>query len=925
MASQEAQANENVMITEPSLSQSQPMSLPVEGGLPFANDSVIFDLDSDDYQETLPTAPKRRGRPKTKADRSRSSQANLDAKSGTLPERDLHIAAKSSEDSPGLVIARLLGLHLDQTKKGLQVPSVQTLQEPAPLFSTSPLSGQALLRSMALADQSDQDLDKEYLAIAKAFCTAGRFHVSSLVVRASELQMDPQALQVKLWRLMDAQWQFCLIKRLALERQATMSYPRESLILYIDFTSFDETPMKANIKEDAGETVAGTLHPRHVGAIDDVKTTLRLENTIWNRSMPLKLLQTNQRYGMLIKHLAGDNGYLRMCFHVPTPLQACENTTGEVLQQCLLSITGPSRASEEFQLKVRASTHDKAGSNHRAEASIAHSRQWLHWHVDCQAHVIATICKKTFSELVPQDIAGLLHLALSLRQPSALLCFRESLKKVIAKKLLILQGSPPIQSQGYKRACKSLFFSEVSTSLWQHLLLECLPNGDWRNHDAVEFYKDINDDRTKAEISSMLASGLCCALVAHQPKLYATHRWVGCDVAIDELMRLQAIHALLEHTYLEFLSQYPGQRRAQNEHDQGTLPDVEASTDRGEGLQHQQLGLPLEGGQMLQNTAEIEIESTIRAEQHRSANDHSKDRKRSKIFLESCPFGRVVVLRVALAPIMSLMHSQFKVGSQSWEIAQAADLAMNVMEGRQVRRDYGLTMVAEQRLEKQYLAKIRNIFHDKQVWLALPENDINVAMNLKAMVLLCRQAALVQFLLVAEHEKCPFTLFKLLDDSEGHAAEEINALPRCLLDAWSAALLHRYPNIKDPELKEVLQMHCELCSLSVADVESKHSSVRRVTHSRSVQTWGIQLPTLSAEWFGQSLRRTMFSKLFPGTHKTAKLQKQVDVEEASHPKDVDWFAELQKGQKCLVGPLMQDTHFRIGPPGSPRISLRGEV
>ena len=152
-----------------------------------------------------------------------------------------------------------------------------------------------------------------------------------------------------------------------------------------------------------------------------------------------------------------------------------------------------------------------------------------------------------------QHVSGLLHTVLSLRQPGALLVFRAALRHVVRQRLHILEGSPPLAAEQHKARCMQVFFSHSTTKLWQQMIFSTLPNGDWRKEDVVEFYKGPRDSRSAVEIATLLESGLCLALVGHKPRLYAAHRWTGAELSIDELMRLQCIHGLLKHTYLEFL------------------------------------------------------------------------------------------------------------------------------------------------------------------------------------------------------------------------------------------------------------------------------------------------------------------------------------------------------------------------------------
>ena len=177
-----------------------------------------------------------------------------------------------------------------------------------------------------------------------------------------------------------------------------------------------------------------------------------------------KLLQTKNKYAMLIQH---GQSFLRLLGVCHTPLQVMQRTTGLVLQQCLLQNSGITTKANAFRTKVRGSCTDKAGSNNLAETSITSSRStsWVPLHFDCEIHITATTCGRTFQHLAPTDISGLLHLALSLRQAGSLMVFRRCLREVINERLRLYHGSPPHDVQGYKDACLKLFFGHTSTKL----------------------------------------------------------------------------------------------------------------------------------------------------------------------------------------------------------------------------------------------------------------------------------------------------------------------------------------------------------------------------------------------------------------------------------------------------------------------------
>ena len=439
--------------------------------------------------------------------------------------------------------------------------------------------------------------------------------------------------------------------------------------------------------------------------------------------------------------------------------------------------------------------------------------------------------------------------------------FRQCLREVINERLHLYHGSPPHDAQVYKDACLKLFFGHTSTNLLQQVLIHALPNGDWRDHTQVQYYMDVDDTRSPAQVSQLLEVGLCCALVSHKPSLYPRHRWTGSDRAIDELMKLQCIHGLLGHAYVKFMKQHTGN-------------DVHTSTEHTAGITDQSRGTtgqeahnaPRLAEGLLHGSQEAEKEDVFDeniSEEKRGSEFHSKDRKVALQWLESNPFGRMVVLRAALQPIMSFMYDQFRTSSQAFELEQRSSLAQALLQGSAghdvLSRQYMLTIAATGQLEQTLVQRCMEGLKDTQVWSLVPDDDLTASMNNQAMVMMCRPAALIEELLGSVHRKYPFKLFTLLTDRD--AIAHIQSSSRCLLDPWSKALIDKYPDLSNIELKEILYLHCQSCSNNIAEIEAKHASNRRVVHQRSVQTHAIQVPTLSAEWLGQNQRRTMLSPL----------------------------------------------------------------
>eukprot|EP00971_Amphidinium_carterae_P352793 6492731-Amphidinium_carterae.1 len=452
----------------------------------------------------------------------------------------------------------LLGvLNVVPMSKGLHIPLevMSQRRRHANGFGALSLLSEALVLAMNQACKEVDAIDGDYEKLAEKFLKRyDMFHLASVAQRAVELDINERVLQEKLWRLMSAHWEFAKLKRYALEKHMA-SLSEDSLLVYIDYAAYDETPMKGSLKGD-GCASALSVNSGHLPSSSqcDLHTVKHLEAAQRSSAMTLKFLQTQQRVAMLVK---GRDKVFKLCANFPSPLQVCQRTTGEVLHECLLMNSGCTQFSNKFQVKVRASCSDQAGENHRAEDAVVRNRQdWLDWHSNCDVHKTASVCKRSYAILLAKELEGLLHSSLSLRTAGSLLLFKRCLKQVVSHKLVILSGSPSLAAQEYKKRCLDLFFGDSTTKLWQQMILLALPNGDWQNLDHVEYYKESGDTRSNDEIAQVLETGLACALLLHKPPVYVRSRWTGLDLCVDALMRIECIHGLMTESYKLFMKMH---------------------------------------------------------------------------------------------------------------------------------------------------------------------------------------------------------------------------------------------------------------------------------------------------------------------------------------------------------------------------------
>eukprot|EP00971_Amphidinium_carterae_P348668 6490620-Amphidinium_carterae.1 len=759
-------------------------------------------------------------------------------------------ACRSVDPSSRVVPCNALSCH---------VPAVSSLM---PVFdggfNAAPILASALQSAVHMATLQSTDEDYDKLQRHFLFTVDGAV-VKSLTVLAASLQIPQRTLQQKLQRLVCAQLVESKTSRVLLEQLLFKRLVPNALLAYFDYQCYDETPMRASMTLRSRPVTEGFV----AGSADIGGSSPMCMDAPWkDPGIMCKFLQCQEKFAMVVQL---QSSVLTILGEIPVPLQVLERTTGECIMKALVRNSSVSSFSSFFKTRVRGSCSDKASANARAEELLmAERRQKWHGHrFVCEVHVCSTCMKKSVHEVLPSQISGLLHLALSLRDASALSTFKRALRQVIKSRLQILRGSPPAKATQFKKLAMETFLSEASSSLVQQVMLERLPNGDWSNRSCVEFYSGVGSSMSGKEIVEMYVGGLCFALLSHKPRLFPQHRWSGAEVAIDDISKLEIIHGLLSACYPVFLAMLSNPSLSLS-HAQGAVssqPHDDVAAREPDLVQESALGDPLAAFQPQE-------------EANRSPQQHSHDRQVASEWLNSSPLSYLVALRLAVQPLTSLMYRQFQSCSAQWELGQRSQLVTQMSaaastEGLTPHREYMVTLAAAGTLEKKCLEDIMKLFFDCPHWQLVSDSHLQVWFNAKLFCLLTREACCVEQLLSHEHKVFPCRLYALLENPALY--DEIVALPHCILDEWSCHMLHAQ-GYTLAQLLHILEGQAMVQSTNIASIESRHAANRRILTRRGVQTWAVPVETVSAEHVARCLRQSYLSLLRKDQRSTAAVQ-----------------------------------------------------
>ena len=92
-----------------------------------------------------------------------------------------------------------------------------------------------------------------------------------------------------------------------------------------------------------------------------------------------------------------------------------------------------------------------------------------------------------------------------------------------------------------------------------------MPNGDWRREDRIEVWLPHGVQADRQLVVNSVASGMTFALASRQFKLWPRHRWLGADVACDELGLLESCHRLLTTVFIKYCASFGGAKAQQRD------------------------------------------------------------------------------------------------------------------------------------------------------------------------------------------------------------------------------------------------------------------------------------------------------------------------------------------------------------------------
>lgn len=687
----------------------------------------------------------------------------------------------------------------------------------APTFAGPHLQA-ALHACLRLADAQRMPTDEVVGQLVQFACVESEGRVETTIAVAEKLGIDRGRVD----RLMPASCSCLVNMEQLLQRRVELAMSGVALqkLVFVDGSRYDETPMETRTADVSHAIVA---KPVLVGKERKGKKTLRpsvRRTVLASDTGASKLFQTEAAYGMLCKvdtSGAGGSKLVGIIGRPATWIQQLEQNSAELYKRALVQVCKATTASLSHDLPVRLAASDKNAANVKAEKGLVRDRSnpWLGFSFFCDIHTAAGCHTKT-AKLVESDIKGLLNISLSVLLTGNMRRFRRCMRADIVSRLSLLHGRPPARAEEYRQHALELFLSRGPDYLFKRSLIQVYLPGDWTNHDEIEFYyhsPDAEGLMDEQDLRETIADGVVRCLANHSLRRYRRDRWVGFDLAIDQLGLLEAAHGILRHAFQWFCAELaPHPMRAEVPF--GVRAAIEGSVRAPDAQDPSELvGLDEAPGLVGSSASEL-------------ADRNSRFRKVGLEYLNTEPLGNIMIVRKVFEPFRVLLSTLINIGGESWQTEQLAQEARHILDGAGSTRKHRIQVAAKHELENEFNAGLHKALFGPSAWRHLPMTSKTKETRSLVFRLLSRAGCTVECLLRLPHDIFPTRLWLALEDDA--IGEMLSQSPPCEFDSFSRAFVSK-SGLVGEDARAALGFLAHMIYLDIGSIEQRHAPLRRRT------------------------------------------------------------------------------------------------
>lgn len=326
-------------------------------------------------------------------------------------------------------------------------------------------------------------------------------------------------------------------------------------------------------------------------------------------------------------------------------------------------------------------------------------------------------------------------------------------------------ASPESPQGKYRTAVFDLFLLGATESEERRkAVIADFMNGDWCNEGGyVEHFCPHGHCINKEHCLKRFQNDVVMALLPHSLPTFPRHRWTGGEKALDWAGLLASLGVLREPIIVWMACL----RENRTPQESDFAPKLVQ-----EGWEHDEI--EIEPATVETNSEDVDWKAF-----------HAKLRRNGERFARANPVDRLVLMRVAMTPLVDLLHRFGAMGDRGWEQKNMADAAAGLPF------KYRIVECYQGSLTKPFFQQVAARLFDESSWPALRQDGKTEANSLMSFLLLSRAGAVITHLVSAQHTTYPFKLFGVLSDPE-HMSEMVASDARCLMCTFTLKRLESF-------------------------------------------------------------------------------------------------------------------------------------
>ncbi|CAE7297145.1 unnamed protein product [Symbiodinium sp. CCMP2592] len=659
---------------------------------------------------------------------------------------------------------------------------------------------------------------------------------------------------------------------------------------------YDETPLPLRVQEPTPQPsrITTVTTGNAAAVLDAAKDSAK--GTTGRKKRVTKIMQSELNIFALLERQEQEvepesrskpGKFLHICGKFPCWLQCMQSTTAQQISQSqrnlLSSISNLNDVSKLFMTRHACVTTDRYAANLVAEQDIqSRSGQWCLTHMLCHVHQLSS-SEKSLGDLIAGHVGGIVSLGLSTRFAGVLPELQQALYSLFEDELEIIVGQGPARE--HQDAILDLFLpvdekkvTEVAdrmksrgptTALAQQrrrCVIRHYLNGAIDQEKLVHFTPVLLD---REQLLAEIRTELIPALLPMPCPIINRSRWFGCEQAFGWVGILLSHHNLLPRLIQRWrgistaaasgmaqmarpasVSTGPSlgpkfgnwgdlaNRAAQTQTAQDTTAGVHPERFPARQGQNPAEDMGYAEGTSLEPGDSSFVAEILRDPATGDINWQEQNKAtvaKAVAWCQSQPANAVIAMSIAWGPILCLMHTVLKLGSESWEHEQDSWASTKLQSARVVSRS-----------SHGHLKHMNDLMHTSSA--AIQASGRTLSVRCLLFRLLSRCGATVHQVFALQHKRAPYVLFGALNGNLG----PLRGLPECLHDELTTVVCGRFPkegtDLLEPEAQAILACLAQNLESDIVGIETRHASVRRCCYARSVQVCTIDFRDLGAEW-----------------------------------------------------------------------------